>query len=390
MRVRHAGIGTSCGTGCSASHREVAMQVPLLDLKAQFEPIEGEIRQAIDAVLASQRFILGPEVTGLEEEVAAYSGCAHGIGVSSGSDALLCALMALKIGPGDEVITSTFSFFATAGCIVRLGAKPVFVDIEPDTFNIDPKHVASALTDRTKAILPVHLFGQCADMDPILTLAEARGIAVVEDAAQAVGATYRTRPAGSLGTLGCLSFFPSKNLGAFGDGGMIVTNDAALAEACRVLRVHGGKPKYYYRMIGGNFRLDALQAAILRVKLRHLDAWSEARRRNAARYDALFADSAVGVPLVRPENVSIYNQYVIRVPRRDELKTALTEAGIGTEIYYPLSLHMQDCFAYLGYKAGDLPVSEKAAAEVLAIPIYPELTEPMQQYVAERILSFLG
>ncbi len=366
------------------------MQVPLLDLKAQFEPIEGEIRQAIDAVLASQRFILGPEVTGLEEEVAAYSGCAYGIGVSSGSDALLCALMALKIGPGDEVITSTFSFFATAGCIVRLGAKPVFVDIEPDTFNIDPKHVASALTDRTKAILPVHLFGQCADMDPILTLAEARGIAVVEDAAQAVGATYRTRPAGSLGTLGCLSFFPSKNLGAFGDGGMIVTNDAALAEACRVLRVHGGKPKYYYRMIGGNFRLDALQAAILRVQLRHLDAWREARRRNAARYDALFADSAVGVPLVRPENVSIYNQYVIRVPRRDELKTALTEAGIGTEIYYPLSLHMQDCFAYLGYKAGDLPVSEKAAAEVLAIPIYPELTEPMQQYVAERILSFLG
>jgi len=368
----------------------MSMQVPLLDLKAQFTQIEAEVREAIDKVLASQRFILGPEVTALEQEVATYSGCDHGIGVSSGSDALLCALMALGVGPGDEVITTTFSFFATAGCIARLGAKCVFVDIEPDTYNIDPKQVASAITERTKAIIPVHLFGQCADMDPILDVAAEKGIAVVEDAAQAIGATYKGRPAGSMGTLGCLSFFPSKNLGAFGDGGMIVTNDAEQAETCRVLRTHGAKPKYYHRRIGGNFRLDALQAAILRVKLKHLNAWSEARRRNAARYDALFADSPVECPRIRPENVSIYNQYVIRVPRRDELKAALAEQGVGSEIYYPVPLHLQECFADLGYRPGDLPVAEQAAQEVLAIPIYPELTESMQQYVAQRILEFLG
>lgn len=368
------------------------MKVPLLDLKAQYATLREEMRAAVDKVLESQLFINGPEVKQLEEAVAAYCGCAKGVGVSSGTDALLCAFMALGIGAGDEVVTVPFTFFATAGCIWRTGAKPVFVDIESDSFNLNPALLEKAITPRTKAIVPVHLFGQCADMDPILAVARKHGLPVVEDAAQAIGATYKGRQAGSMGTLGCLSFFPSKNLGGLGDGGMILAQDAELAERCQVFKQHGSKPKYFHKFIGGNFRLDTLQAAGLLVKLKYLDGWSRRRRDNAAAYDRLFAGCAgVKTPRIRDENISIYNQYVIRVgDRRDALRAHLADSGIGTEIYYPLSLHEQECFRELGYRKGDFPESEKAAAETLALPIYPELTVEQIQYVAATVVNFLA
>ena len=367
------------------------MQVPLLDLKAQYETIREEMMSAVESVMTSQYFINGPEVKELEGLVADYSGCKAAVGVSSGTDALLCALMTLGVGAGDEVITTAYTFFATAGSIWRVGAKPVFVDIEPDTFNLDPSKVEAAVTDNTKAIMPVHLFGQVAEMDPILKVAAKHGLYVIEDAAQAIGAVYHGRRAGSMGTVGCLSFFPSKNLGGMGDGGMIVTQDAELADGLAQCRNHGSKPKYYHKWVGGNFRLDTLQAAGLIVKLRHLDDWSERRRNNAARYNELFAGlDAVTTPVVRDYNVSIYNQYVIRVARRDELMAFLKEQGVGTAIYYPLSLHEQECFAELGHKRGDFPASERAAAETLALPVYPELTDEQICYVADKIKEFVG
>jgi dTDP-4-amino-4,6-dideoxygalactose transaminase len=366
------------------------MQVPLLDLKAQYRTIRDEIRTAVDSVLESQFFINGPEVKQLEEAVASYSSCKKAVGVSSGTDALLCSLMALGIGAGDEVITTPYTFFATAGSIWRTGAKPVFVDIEPETYNINPSGIEKAITPRTKAIIPVHLYGQCAEMDPILELAAKYQLFVIEDAAQSIGATYKGRKAGAMGTAGCLSFFPSKNLGGLGDGGMILANDEQLAERLAVFRQHGSKPKYYHKFVGGNFRLDTLQAAALLVKLKHLDAWSEKRRQNAKQFNELFKDcAAVTTPVIRPYNVSIYNQYVILVgSRRDELIKFLQANGIGTEIYYPLSMHDQECFNALGYKPGDFPESEKAARETLALPVYPELTEEQIRYVAGRVKEF--
>jgi dTDP-4-amino-4,6-dideoxygalactose transaminase len=366
------------------------MNVPLLDLKAQYATIRDEVRAAMDRVCDSQHFILGPEVSALEDEVAALCDAKYAIGVSSGTDALLAALMAVGVGPGDEVITSTYSFFATAGTIARLGARPVFVDIERATSNLDPAMLAARVTPRTKAIMPVHLFGRCADMEQVGAVAGAHGVPVIEDAAQAIGAVdERGRIAGTIGAAGCLSFFPSKNLGAFGDGGMILSNDPQLAERMKTLRVHGSKPKYHHHLVGGNFRLDALQAAVLRVKLRHLASWTKARRENADRYRMLFAEHgvrAVDLPADRPGH--IYNQFVIRCARRDELQRFLHDRGIGTEVYYPVPLHLQACFADLGYRAGDLPEAEAAARESLALPIYPELTEHAQRYVVEQIAEF--
>lgn len=364
--------------------------IPLLDLRAQYDALREEIRPVIDAVCESQRFIGGPEVIACEEAVATYCGCKYGIGMSSGTDALLCGMMALGIGPGDEVIVPTFTFFATAGCVSRLGAKPVFVDVDPRTFNTTAALIESAITNKTKLIIPVHLFGQCAAMEDILALANQRSIPVMEDAAQSIGATHRGKKACSMGKLGTLSFFPSKNLGAFGDAGMVVTNDEKLAERIRIFRDHGAQPKYHHKWIGGNFRLDALQAAVVRVKLRHLDNWSRRRAENAKRYDAAFAGSTVQTPVIAPGNVSIYNQYCIRVSRRDELRQHLQDSGIGTEVYYPVPLHMQECFAYLGGKTGSLPQAEQAAREVLALPIYPELTAAQQDRVAKTILGFHG
>jgi dTDP-4-amino-4,6-dideoxygalactose transaminase len=366
------------------------MQVPLLDLKAQYATIKGEILAAVSEVLESQRCIGGPKVAELEEKVAALSDCKYAVGVSSGTDAILNSLMSLDIGPGDEVITTPFTFFATVGCIVRVGAKPVFVDIDPRTFNINPELIESSVTENTKAIIPVHLFGQMADMDPIMETANKYNLAVIEDAAQSITSTYKDRKAGSIGTVGCLSFFPSKNLGAAGDGGMVITNDEDLYDRLKIMRNHGANPKYYHKHVGGNFRLDPVQAAILLVKLPHLGDWSEARRRNATYYDRKFAGTVVGTPYIRPDCISIYNQYVIRVPRRDELVAYLREKGVGCEIYYPQPMHLQECFKYLDYKQGDMPEAEKAANEVLAIPIYPELTDKMRDYVAETILFFLN
>ncbi len=369
-----------------------SIPVPLLDLKAQYETIQSEILPVVENVLKSQSFILGPEVNALEEEIAAYSHCRFGVGVSSGTDALLIALMAIDLQPGDEVITTPYTFFATAGVIHRLGGKPVFVDVEKDTYNIDPSRIEEVITDKTKAIIPVHLYGQCAEMDPILEIARRRNLAVIEDAAQAIGSEYKGKRAGSMGTLGCFSFFPSKNLGGFGDGGMVVTQDETLREKLRVLRVHGSKPKYYHKVVGGNFRLDALQAAILRVKLKHLDDWTRGRQENARHYDELFRRSGliekgVALPCVK-QNRHIFNQYVIRTSRRDALKDFLTEKKIGTEIYYPVPMHLQDCFAYLGYRKGDFPVSEEAALTTLAIPIYSELTARQRESVVEQISAF--
>jgi len=366
------------------------MKVPLLDLKAQYAGIKDEVLAAVSEVLESQVCILGPKVEELEQGVAALSDCRHGVGVSSGTDALLAALMALEIGAGDEVIVPSFTFFATAGCVTRVGATPVFVDIDPRTYNIDPQLLDQAITPRTKAVIPVHLFGQMCEMDPIMEIARRHNLFVIEDAAQAISSTYKGRRAGSIGTVGCLSFYPTKNLGGAGDGGMLVTNDAALNERLLVMRSHGSKPKYYHRVVGGNFRLDPLQAAILLVKLPHLEAWSEARRRNAAIYDAEFAGSAIGTPWIGPDARSIYNQYVIRVRGRDGLISHLHGEQIGSEIYYPLPLHLQECFRNLGYKEGDLPESEQVAREVLALPIYPELSREQIGFVTRTILDWVS
>jgi dTDP-4-amino-4,6-dideoxygalactose transaminase len=367
------------------------MHVPLLDLKEQYATIREEIRAAIDRVCESQQFILGAEVSALEEEISTFCNSRFAIGVSSGTDALLATLMALRIGPGDEVITSPYSFFATAGVIARLGARPVFVDIDPQTFNINVATIERCLTARTKAMLPVHLFGRCADMPTLMHVATQHGIPVIEDAAQAIGATdSHGRQAGTSGIAGCLSFFPSKNLGAFGDGGMILTQDVEVATRLRVLRVHGGEAKYYYRLIGGNFRLDAIQAAILRVKLQYLPRWTAARRKNADRYRRYYAEAGLTDTISLPEDVPghIYNQFVIRCPERDRLQQFLREYGIATEVYYPLPLHLQECFRSLDYRCGTFPQAEAAARETLALPIYPELSEEQQHYVVQRCRDF--
>jgi len=365
------------------------MKVPLLDLQAQYHPLRDEILAALTRVSDSQRFIMGPEIAALEQELAGMLGVEHAIAVSSGTDALVAALMTLDIGPGDEVITSPYSFFATAGAIVRLGARPVFVDIDPSSFNIDPSRIETALTPRTKAIVPVHLFGLSADLDPILEAASRSGVPVIEDAAQAIGALYKTRTIGAIGTVGCFSFFPSKNLGAFGDAGLITTNDGTLATRARLMRVHGMEPKYVHRLVGGNFRMDELQAAVLRVKAPHLAAWTEARRLNAARYIRLFNEAGLGdrltVPVEPPGYRHIFNQFVIRTADRDGLKRHLDARGIGNEIYYPVPFHLQPCFANLGYRVGDFPHAERAANESLAIPIYGELTVEQQQAVVGAI-----
>jgi dTDP-4-amino-4,6-dideoxygalactose transaminase len=372
------------------------MAVPLLDLVAQYRTIREEVRAAIDGVLDSQMCIGGPKVAECEKAIAAYSGCKFAIGASSGTDAILNALMSLGMGRGDEVITTTFTFFATAGCIVRTGATPVFVDIDPRTYNIDPALVAKAITQKTKAIMPVHLFGQCADMDPILAVAREHKLAVIEDAAQAIGAQYKGKKAGSMGTVGCFSFFPSKNLGGVGDGGMIVTRDATLADMCNIMRNHGSKPKYYHRYVGGNFRLDPIQAVVILVKLKYLEEWHAARRVNAAYYDGKFAGhKAIVTPCVEPHNRMIYNQYCLRFhaegrPLRDQVEAYLNEKKIGNAIYYPVPLHLQQCFAGLGYKEGDLPQAEQAAKEVLAIPIYPELSDAQKDEVAAAVLHVAG
>lgn len=366
-----------------------AVRVPLLDLTAQYGPLRDDILSAITRVCDSQRFIGGPEVEALEREMAAYLGVADAVALSSGTDALLAALMALGIGPGDEVITPTFSFFATAGAVSRLGATPVFVDIDAATYNVDPDAVRQALTPKTRAIIPVHLYGQCADMDALMATADAADIPVIEDAAQAVGARYKDRFAGGMGRCACFSFFPSKNLGAFGDAGLLTTNDRALGHEVRLLRNHGAEPKYVHKRIGGNFRLDAIQAAVLRVKLPHLPRWSAMRCANADRYDRLFDEAGLGDAIERParrsDRTHIFNQYVIRVPRRDDVRAALERAGVSTEVYYPVPFHLQECFAPLGYRRGDFPQAEAAADRVLALPIYPELTDAQQRQVVSAL-----
>jgi dTDP-4-amino-4,6-dideoxygalactose transaminase len=365
--------------------------VPLLDLQAQYAPVRDDILRAVTRVCDSQRFILGPETEALERELAAMVGVNDAIAVSSGTDALLVSMMALGIGPGAEVITPTYSFFATAGCVARLGAVPVLVDVDPVSLNVQAEAIAAALTPRTKAIIPVHLYGQCADMTAILRVAADAGVPVIEDACQAIGATHDGRQAGAMGTLGCFSFFPSKNLGAFGDGGLVTTTDAALAKEVRLLRGHGAERRYYHDRVGGNFRLDELQAAVLRVKLPHLAGWTAARRRNADRYRALFAQfglSGITLPVEGPKAGHIYNQFVIRAPHRDGLKAHLQAAGIGCEVYYPVPFHQQACFAHLGWHTGDFPHAELAAANSLALPIYAELTEAQQTTVVASIAAF--
>lgn len=368
------------------------MPVPLLDLKAQYAPLRAEILDVVTRVCDSQVFVMGPEVDALERELAAALDVPHAIGVSSGTDALLVAMMALGIGPGDEVITPTFSFFATAGCVSRLGARPVFVDINPVTFTIDPAAFAGAITPRTKAVIPVHLYGLVANMSEISAAATRAGVTVIEDAAQAIGARRDGRQAGTFGQIGCFSFFPSKNLGAFGDGGLVVTADGALAAEIRLLRNHGAEPKYYHSRIGGNFRLDALQAAVLRVKAPHLPAWTDARRRNAHRYRELAASAGLLAHVTLPTEPAgcfhIYNQFVIRAPHRDALRAHLTAAGIGTEIYYPVPFHAQECFADLGATPDAFPHADRAAAEVLALPIYGELTDAQLREVIDAIAAF--
>jgi len=368
------------------------VSVPLLDLKAQYAALRDELRPAVDRVLDSQQCINGPEVAQLEKDVARYSGCKHGIGVSSGTDALLVALMALDVGAGDEVVTTPYTFFATAGSIARLGAKPVFVDIDPATFNIDPSKVEAAISPRTKAIMPVHLFGQCADMAPILSIAEKHNLPVIEDAAQAIGSEYRGQRAGSIGDVGCFSFFPSKNLGAVGDAGACTTNDDRLARRLVKLRGHGADVKYYHDEVGGNFRLDTIHAAVLAVKLRYLDQWTAARQANAAFYTkAIEADPVLRSVITPPAVVQsrhIFNQYVVRTKDRDGLKDFLKVNQIGTEVYYPVPMHLQKCFAELGYRKGDFPHSEEAALTTLAIPVYPELTEAQKQHVVNTLEAF--
>ncbi len=376
----------------TGTRQSAAIQVPLLDLQAQYRPIRDEILATITRVCDSQRFIMGPEIEGLERELAGLLEVKHAVGVSSGTDALVLAMMALGVGPGDEVITSTYSFFATAGSVARLGATPVFVDIDPVTYNIDPAAVAAAVTPRTKAVIPVHLYGQSADMDALRAAVPA-GVAVVEDACQSIGSRYKGAPVGGLGTCGTFSFFPSKNLGAFGDGGLVTTQDDALAAMLRKMRVHGGERQYYHQVIGGNFRLDALQAAILRVKLPHLAGWTEGRRRNADRYRVLFAQRGltdrVGLPVAREDCYHIYNQFIVRVPKRDAVKAFLEAQHVGTAIYYPVPFHQQECFAYLGYRAGQFPHAERAAAETLALPIFGELSEAQLDHVVDTVARAL-
>jgi len=370
------------------------MPVPLLDLDAQYRPLRDALLAAIARVCDSQRFIMGPEIEGLERELAGQLGVRHAIAVSSGTDALLLALMALDIKAGDEVVTTTYSFFATAAAIERVGARTVLVDIDPATFNIDAARAVAAITPRTKAIIPVHLFGLSADLDPIMDAANRAGIPVVEDAAQAIGSTYKSRPAGAIGALGCFSFFPSKNLGAFGDAGLLTTNDDRLAKRARLLRTHGMDPKYYHHLIGANFRMDAIQAAVLRVKAPHLAAWTEGRRANAARYRTLFRsaglDGIVSLPVEPPDRRHIFNQFVIRTPERDALKRHLDERGVGNEIYYPVPFHLQPCFAHLGYRRGDFPHAERAAADSLAIPVYGELSRDQQEFVVSAVAEFVN
>jgi len=373
------------------------MHVPLLDLKAQYATIKSEVEAEIAEVMESQHFILGPKVEQCEQAIAQYSRCSHAVGVSSGTDALLACLMAENIGPEDEVITTPYTFFASVGAIARVGATPVFVDIDPITYNLDSNQIAAKVTGKTRAIIPVHLYGQMAEMDGVMAVAGKYSLVVIEDAAQAIGAEHKGRRAGSIGHYGCFSFFPSKNLGAAGDGGMIVTNDAGRAEKLKCLRAHGSKPKYHHKVVGGNFRLDALQAAIVTSKLRHLDAWTAARQRNAKKYDQLFLEaglsgagnksSHVGLPSVVADR-HIFNQYVIRVSGRDRLQVALQQHKIGTEVYYPIPMHLQECFAYLGHGAGSYPESERAAKETVALPIYPELSEAELSYVVESIREF--
>jgi dTDP-4-amino-4,6-dideoxygalactose transaminase len=365
--------------------------VPLLDLKAQYVTIREEIRDAIDRVCETQNFIMGPEVKALEQEVSAFCGARYAIGMSSGTDALLAALMAIGIEPGDEVITTPFTFFATVGAIVRLGGRPVFADIDPETFNIDSAQAVSKMTPRTRAIIPVHLFGQCAEMDPLLKAAEEHNVYVIEDAAQAIGSQdEKGRQAGTMGDIGCFSFFPSKNLGAFGDGGMVITDDEKLAGMLNVLRVHGAEPKYYHKIVGGNFRLDALQAAILRVKLKYLGQWNEKRREAASRYRRLFEEMGLldHVSLLKDSPGHIYHQFVARFPDRDRLQVFLRDKGIETAVYYPVPLHLQDCLRELGHRRRDFPLSESAAEESLALPLYPELTHDDQEYVVRKIQEF--
>ncbi|MFC1816383.1 DegT/DnrJ/EryC1/StrS family aminotransferase [Thermodesulfobacteriota bacterium] len=375
------------------------MKVPVLDLKSQYQEIKKEILAVAAEVFESQYFILGPRVEALEKEIGAYCAVKHAVGVSSGTDALLISLLAAGVGAGDSVITTPYTFFATAGSIVRVGAKPVFVDIDPDTYNLLPESVDKAVVQMSKtrpaglkAIIPVHLYGQCADMDPLLEIAGRYHLVVIEDAAQAIGAEYRGRRAGSMGDFGCFSFFPSKNLGAFGDGGIVTTNTAENNEKLRILRVHGAKPKYYHQMVGGNFRLDALQAAIISVKLKYLDGWTQARQANVHRYRELFKaaglDGLVKLPLEK-EQRHIYNQFIISVnEKRDDLRRFLNDAGIGSEVYYPVPLHLQECFAHLNYKEGEFPAAEYAARHTLALPIYPELSSDQQAYVVESIKKF--
>jgi dTDP-4-amino-4,6-dideoxygalactose transaminase len=370
------------------------MGVPALDLKAQYRTIRDEIEPVVRAVIESQYFVLGPEVAALEAEIAHYCRVPHAVSCASGSDALVLPLMAWGIGPGDEVITSPYTFFATAGAVWRLGAKPVFVDIDPVTYNINPALIEAAITPRTKAIIPVHLYGQAADMDPILKIAADRGLHVLEDAAQAIGAGYKGRTAGTLGHAAALSFYPSKNLGGFGDGGMVTATDEALAKSVARLRVHGMEPKYHHHEVGFNSRLDALQAAVLRVKLRHLDSWTAGRRAIADNYRMLFAthglERSVSLPVEHPQGFHVYNQFVIRVAAeiRDELRAHLAERKVGTEIYYPIPLHLQACFAALGHRPGDFPHAEAAATETIALPIYPELSLEQQQHVVGSIVDY--
>ncbi len=364
------------------------MPVPMLDLKAQFASIKPEVMLAIEEVCDSQMLCLGPVVQGFEHEAAEYCGCKHAIGVSSGSDALIIALMALNVGPGDEVITTPFTFFATAGAIARLGAKPVFVDVDAQTYNIDPNLIEAAITKHTKAIIPVHLFGQMAQMQPIMDLAKKHNLAIIEDAAQSIGAEQNDVPCGGVGDIGCFSFYPTKNLGAFGDGGMVTTNNDDLAQSLKILRDHGQHPRYYYQRIGGNFRLDAIQGAVLSVKIKSLDEWSDKRRANAEMYNELLAGTDVTCPTIESNNLSVYNQYTIRSGHRDQLQAYLGEKQIGSAIFYPKALHVQDCFADLGYSGADFPVTNMLCDEVLSLPIFPELAEEQIRIVAKAIGEF--
>ena len=366
------------------------MKVPSLDLKRQYATVKAEVDEAIRRVVECQGFILGPEVEGIEKEMAAFCGVKHGVGVASGSEALHIALMAAGIGRGDEVLTTSYTFFATAGAIHEVGARPVFLDIDPRTFNIQCKDIEKNINKNTKAILPVHLYGQCAEMDEILRVATRHNLLVIEDAAQAIGAEYKGRRAGALGDLACFSFYPTKNLSCFGDGGMVTTPSDDLAERLRVLRVHGAKPKYYHSVVGVNARLDAIQAAVLRAKMKHLPGWNERRREIARFYDSGLKDAGVVVPYVEPHGVHVYHQYVIRSQKRDELAAYLKAQGVDTAVYYPVPLHVQKCFADLGYKEGGLPESERAARETLALPIFPEMTQAEMDYVVRCIRDFAG